>query len=58
MLLKEEASRIIPGNNREEVLKIPKNIYPPHKEQLGVLVLEIEPINRYYNDVGHQNIEE
>jgi ASC-1-like (ASCH) protein len=44
MLLKEEASRIVPGNNREEVLKILKNIYPPHKEQLGVLVLEIEPV--------------
>jgi ASC-1-like (ASCH) protein len=44
MLLKEEASRIVPGNNHEEVLKILKNIYPPHKEQLGILALEIEPV--------------
>lgn len=44
MLSKEEASRIVPGSNREEVLKLLKSLYPPHKEQLGVLVLEVEPV--------------
>lgn len=44
MLSREEASRIVPGSNREEVLKLLKSLYPPHKEQLGVLVLEVEPI--------------
>lgn len=44
MLSEEEASRIVPGSNREEVLRLLKSLYPPHKEQLGVLVLEIEPI--------------
>jgi ASC-1-like (ASCH) protein len=46
MLSYEEASRIVPGVSREEVLSVLKSIYPPHKEQLGVLVLEIEPVRR------------
>ncbi|MGC9059329.1 MAG: ASCH domain-containing protein [Candidatus Aenigmatarchaeota archaeon] len=44
MLSKEDASRIVPGSNREEVLKLLKSLYPPHKEQMGVLVLEVEPV--------------
>ena len=44
MLSKEEASRIVPGSNREELLSLLKSLYPPHKEQLGVLVLEVEPV--------------
>lgn len=44
MLSREEASRIVPGSNREEVLSLLKSLYPPHKEQLGVLVLELEPV--------------
>lgn len=44
MLSREEASRIVPGSNREEVLRLLKGLYPPHKEQLGVLVLEVEPV--------------
>jgi len=44
MLSKEEASRIVPGSNREEVLRLLKSLYPPYKEQLGVLVLEVEPV--------------
>jgi ASC-1-like (ASCH) protein len=44
MLSKEEASRIVPGSSREELLRLLKSIYPPHKEQLGVLVLEVEPV--------------
>lgn len=43
MLSKEEASRIVPGSNREELLRLLKSLYPPHKERLGVLVLEVEP---------------
>lgn len=46
MLSKEEASRIVPGSNREELLRLLKSLYPPHKEQLGVLVLEVEPAKR------------
>lgn len=44
MLSKEEASRIVPGSNREELLRLLKSLYPPHKEQMGVLVLEVEPV--------------
>jgi len=44
MLSHEEASRIVPGSTREELLKLLKSLYPPHKERLGVLVLEIEPV--------------
>jgi ASC-1-like (ASCH) protein len=44
MLSNEEASRIVPGSNREELLRLLKSLYPPHKEQMGVLVLEVEPV--------------
>jgi len=44
MLSKEEASRIVPGSNREELLRLLKSLYPSHKEQMGVLVLEVEPV--------------
>jgi len=44
MLSHEEASRIVPGSNRQEVLRLLRNLYPPYKEQMGVLVLEVEPI--------------
>jgi len=44
MLSHEEVSRIVPGSTREEVLKLLKSLYPPYKEQLGVLVLEVEPV--------------
>jgi ASC-1-like (ASCH) protein len=44
MLSREDVSRIVPGSNREEVLRLLKSLYPPHKEQMGVLVLEIEPV--------------
>lgn len=44
MLSHEKASRIVPGSTREEVLKLLKSLYPPYKEQLGVLVLEVEPV--------------
>lgn len=46
MLSREEASRIVPGSNRGELLSLLKSLYPPHKEQMGVLVLEIEPVKQ------------
>jgi len=46
MLSHEEASRIVPGSNREELLRLLKSLYPPHKEQMGVLVLEVEPVKQ------------
>lgn len=46
MLSREEASRIVPGSNREELLSLLKSLYPLHKEQMGVLVLEVEPVKR------------
>lgn len=42
MLEKEDHKLIAEGKTREEVLQICQSIYPPHKEQLGVLVFEIE----------------
>ena len=43
MLSKENPARILPGSCRKEVLRALKKIYPPAKENLGVLVLEVEP---------------
>jgi ASC-1-like (ASCH) protein len=48
MLDNEEASRIIPGSNSDQLLNLLRNLYPPHKEKLGVLVLEIEPVKRSF----------
>jgi ASC-1-like (ASCH) protein len=45
-LLYEEASQIFPGKNQQEILKLLKSLYPPSKEKLGVLVLEIEAIKK------------
>ena len=46
MLSKEDTSQILPGSNPEEVLKLLKSIYPPNKEKMGVLVLEVELVRR------------
>ncbi len=44
MLQHEPYSRIAPdASSSEEVLALLKNIYPPEKEKLGVVVLEIFP---------------
>jgi len=42
MLAKEEAEKIVPGTQQEEVLKVLKSIYPSSKEKLGVFVIELE----------------
>lgn len=45
MLSFEPYERIAPdARSREEVLSLLRQIYPPHKEQLGVVVLEFERI--------------
>jgi len=41
MLRVEAAERIAPGQSKSEVLKLLKDIYPPHREKLGVVVLEL-----------------
>jgi len=42
MLQYEDASKILPGSNREEVLRCLQSLYSPQKERLGVFVFEIE----------------
>ena len=44
MLSQEESSRIVPGVGRVELLRLLKSLYPLPKEQLGVLVIEVEPV--------------
>ena len=46
MLAVERAERIAPGLSRDQVLALLREIYPPHKEQLGVVVLQIQPEDR------------
>jgi ASC-1-like (ASCH) protein len=43
MLVSESAERIAPGAAKGDVLRLLREIYPPDKEKLGVVVLEIEP---------------
>jgi len=40
----EPAARIAPGCSTEELLSLLQRLYPPPKEQLGIYVLEIEPL--------------
>jgi len=42
MLDHEDPTAIAATSNREELLDIIRNIYPPEKENLGVLAIEIE----------------
>ncbi len=44
MIEHEDFKRIIPGLSKEEVLKTLKQIYPPEKESLGVIVIEVQPV--------------
>jgi ASC-1-like (ASCH) protein len=44
MLGVEDPARIVPGRSNAEVLQLLTTIYPPAKERLGVIVLEIEPV--------------
>jgi ASC-1-like (ASCH) protein/ribosomal protein S18 acetylase RimI-like enzyme len=43
MLAIEKSDRIVPGLQHDELLRLLQEIYPPSKERLGVVVLEIEP---------------
>lgn len=42
MLEVEEASHIAPGYTKQEVLRLLREIYPPKREGLGIVVLDIE----------------
>jgi len=42
MLRSEDADKIVPGSTSSETLRLLQQIYPPHRERLGVFVLEIE----------------
>lgn len=47
MLAVEPYDRIVPGTgSATEVLDILRDIYPPEKERLGVLVLELETMKQ------------
>lgn len=43
LLSNEQSERIVPGMTRESLLTILREIYPPFKEKLGVVVLEVKP---------------
>jgi ASC-1-like (ASCH) protein len=42
MLAIEDARRIAPGQAHDEVLALLKDIYPPDRERLGIIVLDID----------------
>lgn len=42
MLDKEDPERIIPGESKESLLNILRDIYPKDKEKLGVIVLQVD----------------
>jgi ASC-1-like (ASCH) protein/ribosomal protein S18 acetylase RimI-like enzyme len=44
MLAHEKGERVVPGLRHDELLRLLQEIYPPSKEHLGVIVLEIEPV--------------
>jgi ASC-1-like (ASCH) protein len=46
LVQQEDIERIAPGMSRDEVLAELKRIYPPEKEALGVVALEVRPANR------------
>lgn len=46
MMNYEQASRIVPGMTKQQVLDLLKEIYPPDRETLGVVVLDIQPEER------------
>lgn len=41
MLAQEDYKKIIPGASKMEVLRVLQQIYPPEKESLGVVVIEV-----------------
>lgn len=42
MLTKEDAGSVIPNKGAEDVLAILQSIYPPDKEALGVVALQLQ----------------
>jgi ASC-1-like (ASCH) protein len=46
MLESEDAARIAPNHNKRELLSALRAIYPPQKEALGVVALELELAKR------------
>lgn len=46
MLDVEPAEHIVPDQNKVQVLALLRDIYPSHKEELGVVVFEIEPVGQ------------
>ncbi len=44
MLGKEDFRRIVPDMDKQGVERLLREIYPPSKERLGIVVLEVEPI--------------
>jgi ASC-1-like (ASCH) protein len=45
MLVHEDFKKIVPGLSKAEVLAILQQIYPPDKEALGVVALDVFPTN-------------
>ena len=41
LMQSEDAERIVPGMTQAQVLKLLREIYPPDKERLGVIVLQV-----------------
>jgi len=46
LLENESADRIVPDETKDSLLRILKDIYPPAKEALGVVVLQIERMSK------------
>ncbi|KKW43046.1 MAG: GCN5-related N-acetyltransferase [Candidatus Magasanikbacteria bacterium GW2011_GWA2_56_11] len=44
MLKHEDGGKIVPGMDDRQVLQLLQDIYPPHKERLGVYVIEVDPV--------------
>ena len=43
LLANERSERIVPGMAKDDLLALLREIYPPAKESLGVVVLEVAP---------------
>jgi len=50
LLANEESKRIVPGMEKKELLSLLREIYPPHKEKLGVVVFQLQLIGGSYQD--------
>lgn len=46
LLENESPDRIVPGETKQSLLRILRDIYPPMKEALGVVVLQIERLDK------------